>query len=98
MASSGSLVVVHQVLEQPQVRYQGLPLVHPLFALQDIAPRMQALDLVVALVAIKNASASSGLGPAVDWNTGLTSGVVNGGGPSGARPQLPASITRRRVG
>ena len=49
VASSGSLVGVHQVVEQPQVPYQGLPLVHPLFALQDIAPRMQALDLVVAL-------------------------------------------------
>lgn len=51
-ASASALVVVHQTLEQPHLHYQGIPLVHPLFALQDIAPRMRSLDLVVALDAL----------------------------------------------
>lgn len=51
-ATSGSLVVVHKALAQWGIAHQGLPMVHPLFALQDIAARLRPVDLVVALDAL----------------------------------------------
>lgn len=51
-ATAGALVVVHQPLEQETIRHRGLPLVHPLLALQDIAVLLRPDDLVVALDAL----------------------------------------------
>ncbi|MGP9611921.1 DUF559 domain-containing protein [Brachybacterium sp. AOP42-B2-9] len=51
-ATAGSLVVVHAALAQREISHKGLPMVHPLLALQDIAARLRPVDLVVALDAL----------------------------------------------
>lgn len=48
----GSLVVVHQPLPRRAISHSGLVMSHPLSALQDIAPKLSHVELVVALDAV----------------------------------------------
>jgi hypothetical protein len=50
--TSGGLVVVHRPVAAPTIRLDGITMSHPLVALQELAPRLDAIDLVVCLDAL----------------------------------------------